>query len=75
MIINPPIYKINNINEIHEVLFVKFNIIISMIDWIKIIKFDDNGDFILVIKKEVIKLNIIKVSKKLKNNWMIMIFI
>lgn len=48
-------------NEIHEVLLIKFNNIINIIDWVRIIKFDDSGDFILIIIKEIIKFNIIKI--------------
>lgn len=48
MIINPPTYKINIINEIHDVLLIKFIISVKEMDWLKIIRFELNGDFIKV---------------------------
>lgn len=48
MIIKPPTYIIKIINEIHEVLLIKLINIVNVIDWVKIIKFDLNGDFIIV---------------------------
>lgn len=49
-------YKINNINEIHDVLLIKLIIKVSEMDWQRIIKFDLNGDFIIVKSVDNIKL-------------------
>ena len=49
-------YKIKTINEIHDVLLIKLIIIVKVIVWIKIIKFDLRGDFIIVINIAIIKL-------------------
>lgn len=56
IIINPPIYKMKTINEIHDVLLIKLIIIVKVIVWIKIIKFDLIGDFIIVNIIAIIKL-------------------
>lgn len=48
IIINPPTYKINIINEIHDVLLIKLIIIVSEIDWHKIIIFAFKGDFTVI---------------------------
>lgn len=56
MIINPPIYKINIINEIQDVLLIKFIIKVNVIDWNIIIRLDIKGDFIFVNKIEIIRL-------------------
>ena len=49
-------YKINNINEIHDVLLIKLIIKVSETDWQRITKFDLNGDFIIVKSVDNIKL-------------------
>lgn len=49
-------YKINNINEIHDVLLIKLIIKVSEMDWQRITKFDLNGDFIIVKSVDNIKL-------------------
>ena len=43
-------------NEIHDVLLIKLIIIVKAIDCIKIIKFDLNGDFIIVKINDRLKL-------------------
>ena len=55
-IINPPIYKIKIINEIHAVLLIILIIRVKIIVWIKIIKVDLIGDFIIVNKIAITKL-------------------
>lgn len=55
-IINPPMYKINIIKEIHEVLLIRLIIKVNVIDCNIITKFADNGDFILVNNNDVNKL-------------------
>lgn len=63
IIINPPIYKIKIINEIHDVFIIILIIMVSVIVWIKIIKFDLIGDFIIVniiaINRLINKINLI----------------
>jgi len=49
-------YKINTINEIHAVLVIILIINVKVIVWIKMIKFDLIGDFIIVSKIAMIKL-------------------
>lgn len=49
-------YKINNINEIHDVLLIKLIIKVNEIDWQRIIKFDLSGDFIKVKSVDSVKL-------------------
>ena len=56
IIINPPIYNIKTINEIHAVLLIILIMRVKIIVWIKIIKFDLRGDFIIVINIAIIKL-------------------
>jgi len=56
IIINPPIYKIKIINEIHAVLLIILIIRVKTKVWIKIIKFDLSGDFIIVNIIAIIKL-------------------
>jgi hypothetical protein len=65
IIINPLIYKIKIMNEIHAVLLIK--LIIKVIDKVcaKIIKFDLIGDFIIINVIVNIKL-IIKISFKIQ---------
>lgn len=63
IIINPPIYKIKIINDIHDVFIIILIIMVSVIVWIKIIKFDLIGDFIIVniiaINRLINKINLI----------------
>lgn len=49
-------YKINTINEIHAVLVIILIINVKVIVWIKMIKFDLIGDFIIVNKIAMVKL-------------------
>lgn len=49
----------NNINEIHDVLLIKLIINVKLIDWIKIIKFDLKGDFIVI--KIIDKIRLVKI--------------
>ncbi len=65
IIIKPPIYKIKIINEIHAVLLIILIIRVNIIVWIKIIKFDLIGDFIIVNKIAIIKL-VIKINFKIQ---------
>lgn len=50
-------YKINNKNEIHDVLLIKLIINVKMIDCVKMIKLDLKGDFINVKIIDKIKFN------------------
>lgn len=56
IIINPPTYKIKIINDTHAVLLIILIIKVKVIVWIKMIKFDLIGDFIIVNKIAIIKL-------------------
>jgi hypothetical protein len=48
IIIKPPTYNKNNIKEIHDVLFIRFIISVIIIDWVRIVRLDLNGDFSIV---------------------------
>lgn len=56
IIINPLMYKIKIINEIHEVLLIKLVINVIKIVCSKIIIFDLRGDFVMIKVSDIIKL-------------------